>query len=159
MTDAIDTTRITGLPEASHSESGDFMAIDKAGGTARKLSVASLRAEAAADATNAVSAITAAAQSATAQALDAKNAANAAATAANNAATAAGTATTRANEAAAAAEGIVLQSMPTMSATVKGGAMCGDGLSVSSGTLSADAYLTTEESGGDTVLTLVYEIG
>ena len=131
-----DTTRITGLPEASHSVSGDFMAIDKAGGTARKLSVASLRAEAAADATNAVSAITAAAQSATAQALDAKNAANAAATAANTATTAANTAVTRANAAAEAAEGVILDSIPTMSTSVKGGAKAGDGLSVDNTVLS-----------------------
>ncbi|MBR3314214.1 MAG: hypothetical protein IKG18_08760 [Atopobiaceae bacterium] len=33
-------TRISALPEAAHSEAGDYMAIDKAGGTARKLAIA-----------------------------------------------------------------------------------------------------------------------
>lgn len=129
-------TRISALPEAAHSEAGDYMAIDKAGGTARKLSVASLRAEAAGEAVDAVSQITAAAQSATAQALDAKNAANSAAASANSAAASAGTATERANTAAEAAEGVVLQSMPTMSAGVKGGAKLGSGLVIDSDTLS-----------------------
>lgn len=45
----------------------------------------------------------------------------------------------RANEAAAAAEGIILQDVPTMSATIKGGAKLGSGLAVSNDTLSVDA--------------------
>lgn len=42
----------------------------------------------------------------------------------------------RANEAAEAAEGIILQDVPTMSATIKGGAKLGDGLTVEDDTLS-----------------------
>lgn len=45
----------------------------------------------------------------------------------------------RANEAAEAAEGIVLQAVPTMSANIKGGAKLGSGLTVSNDTLSVDA--------------------
>lgn len=48
-------------------------------------------------------------------------------------------ATERANEAAEAAEGVVLQSVPTMSANIKGGAKLGSGLAVSDQTLSVDA--------------------
>lgn len=44
----------------------------------------------------------------------------------------------RANAAAEAAEGIVLQDVPTMSAIIKGGALLGDGLSVVDETLSLD---------------------
>lgn len=48
-------------------------------------------------------------------------------------------ATERAIAAAEAAEGVVLQDVPTMSATVKGGALLGSGLEVEDGVLSVDA--------------------
>lgn len=44
----------------------------------------------------------------------------------------------RANAAAEAAEGVVLQDVPTMSANIKGGALLGDGLVVEDETLSLD---------------------
>ena len=44
----------------------------------------------------------------------------------------------RANAAAEAAEGVVLQDVPLMSATVRGGAQVGDGLRVTDGALSVD---------------------
>lgn len=47
-------------------------------------------------------------------------------------------ATNRANSAAEAAEGVVLQAVPLMSETVRGGAQLGDGLSIVDGKLTAD---------------------
>lgn len=47
-------------------------------------------------------------------------------------------ATNRANAAAEAAEGVILQAVPLMSATVRGGAQLGDGLSIVDGKLTAD---------------------
>lgn len=47
-------------------------------------------------------------------------------------------ATERANDAAEAAEGVVLQAVPLMSATVRGGAQLGDGLVIEDGKLSLD---------------------
>lgn len=54
----------------------------------------------------------------------------------------------RATAAAEAAEGVVLQDVPTMSATVKGGATLGDGLSVVDGalSLSGESYTSAEKS-------------
>ena len=52
-------------------------------------------------------------------------------------------ATNRANAAAAAAEGVILQSMPTMSTTIKGGAICGDGLKMSGDSVGVDAATNT----------------
>lgn len=55
-------------------------------------------------------------------------------------------ATERAIAAAEAAEGVVLQDVPTMSATIKGGAKLGSGLSVADDTLSlSDESFTTAE--------------
>ena len=50
----------------------------------------------------------------------------------------------RAIAAAEAAEGIVLQDVPTMSTTVKGGAMVGDGLAIDDGVLSVDASTVSD---------------
>jgi hypothetical protein len=47
--------------------------------------------------------------------------------------------------------------LPTMSASVKGGAMLGSGLSVSDGALSAKTRMETRQSGGDTYHVLVIE--
>lgn len=52
-------------------------------------------------------------------------------------------ATNRANAAAAAAEGVILQSMPTMSTEIKGGAICGDGLKMSGDSVGVDAATNT----------------
>lgn len=54
----------------------------------------------------------------------------------------------RANAAAEAAEGVVLQDVPTMSEYVKGGALLGDGLSVSNDTLSlsGESYTSVEKT-------------
>ena len=51
-------------------------------------------------------------------------------------------ATARANDAAEAAEGVVLQAVPLMSATVRGGAQLGDGLVIEDGKLSVDGTST-----------------
>ena len=48
--------------------------------------------------------------------------------------------------------------VPLMSDSTRGGAKLGSGLAVEDGALSAVSYYTTEESGGDTVLTLVYDL-
>lgn len=57
-------------------------------------------------------------------------------------------ATERAIAAAEAAEGVVLQDVPTMSATIKGGALLGDGLSVVDETLSlsGESFTTAEKT-------------
>lgn len=57
-------------------------------------------------------------------------------------------ATERAIAAAEAAEGVVLQDVPTMSATIKGGALLGDGLSVVDETLSlsGESYTSAEKT-------------
>lgn len=59
---------------------------------------------------------------------------------------------TRAIEAAEAAEGVVLQDIPTMSSSIKGGAKLGSGLSMNGDVLSADEYelepATTSRLGG-----------
>lgn len=48
--------------------------------------------------------------------------------------------------------------VPLMTADVRGGAKLGDGLHVEDGALVSGMYYTTEESDGDTVLVLVYDI-
>lgn len=48
-------------------------------------------------------------------------------------------ATERANDAAEAAEGVVLQAVPLMSATIRGGAQLGTGLEITDGVLSVDS--------------------
>lgn len=57
-------------------------------------------------------------------------------------------ATERAIAAAEAAEGVVLQDVPTMSATIKGGALLGDGLSVVNDTLSlsGESFTSAEKT-------------
>lgn len=57
-------------------------------------------------------------------------------------------ATERANDAAEAAEGVVLQAVPLMSATIRGGAQLGDGLSVVDGALSLsdESYTSAEKT-------------
>ena len=50
----------------------------------------------------------------------------------------------RAVAAAEAAEGVVLQDVPTMSTTVKGGALLGDGLAIDDGVLSVDASTVSD---------------
>lgn len=58
----------------------------------------------------------------------------------------------RATAAAEAAEGVVLQDVPLMSATIRGGAQLGDGLSIVDGKLTAAAYdmptMSANEKGG-----------
>lgn len=57
-------------------------------------------------------------------------------------------ATERAIAAAEAAEGVVLQDVPTMSATIKGGALLGDGLSIANDTLSlsGESFTSAEKT-------------
>ena len=57
-------------------------------------------------------------------------------------------ATTRATQAAEAAEGVILDALPTMTANLKGGAKLGSGLEIDSDTLSIDL---TDEATGESV--------
>lgn len=103
-------------------------------------------------------AATAAANSAAAQARDAKDAAQAATQTANQAAETAESASERAEAAIEAMGDISEQAVPLMSADTRGGAKLGAGLKVDEGKLSSNYRLTTETVGGDTVLTLEYEL-
>lgn len=78
--------------------------------------------------------------------------------AADTATYAASDAEQRINAAIAACGDVSQLAVPLMSADIRGGARLGQGLSVANGYLTSNAYLTTEVVGGDTLLTLVYEL-
>lgn len=84
------------------------------------------------------------------QAQQAATSANAATATANTAADTAGQASERATAAAEAAEGVVLDAIPTMTANIKGGAKLGDGLRVDDDALSI-GNLTHFGSGAEVV--------